>query len=120
MNGENVNHIHMPVTSTCPAFHLPHINLSNHVIQEALHDAGNQVPNHGFQEGSGAGSERQVPGRFRAGSESRVPAASERQVPGQVPNHGFREVPGLRTTVSRKVPGQVPKVALTAELLATF
>ena len=34
----------MPVTSTCPAFHLPHINLSNHVIQEALHDARNQVP----------------------------------------------------------------------------
>ena len=25
-------------------FHLPHINLSNHVIQEALHDARNQVP----------------------------------------------------------------------------
>ena len=24
-----------------------------------------QVPNHGFREGSGAGSERQVPGRFR-------------------------------------------------------
>ena len=40
----HVNHIHMPVTSTCPAFHLPHINLSNHVIQEALHDARNQVP----------------------------------------------------------------------------
>ena len=43
-----------------------------------------QVLNHGFREGSGAGSERQVPGRFRvsfsnhqevsgAGSDSRVP-----------------------------------------------
>ena len=59
-----------------------------------------QVPNHGFREGSGAGSDRQVPG----------------QVPNHVPNHGFQEgseprVPGrfrgrFRTTGSGKVPGQ--------------
>ena len=65
-----------------------------------------QVPNHGFREGSGAGSERHVPGRFR----SRFRITGSGKVPGQVPNHGFREGSGsvFRTTGSRKVPGQVP------------
>ena len=46
-----------------------------------------QVPNHGFREGSGAGSERQVPGRFRV----------------SFSNDGF-QVPG--TAGSGKVPVQ--------------
>ena len=76
-----------------------------------------QVPNHGFWEGSGAGSESRVPGRFRGRFRTG-------KVPGQVPNDRFREgsgsgpgseprVPGrfwgrFRFTSSGKFPGQVP------------
>ena len=59
-----------------------------------------QVPNHGFREGSGAGSERQVPGRFR----SRFRITGSGKVPGQVPNHGFREGSGAGS--ERQVPGR--------------
>ena len=82
-----------------------------------------------FREGSGAGSERQVPGGSGAGSERQVPGGSGK-LPGQAPNDRFREgsgadgfregsgagserqVPGrfrttFRTTGSGKVPGQV-------------
>ena len=57
-----------------------------------------QVPNHGFREGSGAGSERQVPGRFRVSFSNdgfQVPGtAGSGKVPGQVLNDRFREGSG--------------------------
>ena len=68
-----------------------------------------QVPNHGFREGSGAGSEPRVPrrfwGRFRTTGSGKVPGQffeprSEPRVPGR-----FRG--RFRTTSSGKVPGQV-------------
>ena len=51
-----------------------------------------QVPNHGFREGSGAGSERQVPGQF----------------PNHVPNHGFQEGSGAGS--EPRVPGRLGQV----------
>ena len=62
-----------------------------------------------FREGSGAGSERQVPG-------------GSGKVPGQVPNDRFREVPGsfrgrLRTTGSGKVPGQTGSGKVPGQVL---
>ena len=60
----------------------------------------NHVPNHGFQEGSGAGSEPRVPGRFRG----RFRTTGSGKVPGQF----FEPCSEPRTTGSRKVPGQVP------------
>ena len=57
-----------------------------------------QVPNHGFREDSGAGSERQVPGRFRVSFSNdgfQVPGtAGSGKVPGQVLNDRFREGSG--------------------------
>ena len=65
----------------------------------------NHVPNQGFREGSGAGSDSRVLGRFwgrfrttgsGAGSEPRSEPGgrfrftSSGKFPGQVPNHGFR------------------------------
>ena len=54
--------------------------------------------NRGFREGSGAGSERQVPGRFRVSFSNdgfQVPGtAGSGKVPGQVLNDRFREGSG--------------------------
>ena len=52
-----------------------------------------QVPNHGFREGSGAASERQVPGRSRVSFSNHFP------------NHGFREGSGAGS--DSRVPGRV-------------
>ena len=72
-----------------------------------------QVPNHEFRQGSGAGSERQVPGQFfEARSEPRVPGrfrgrfrtTSSGKVPVQALNHRFRA--GFEPRSEPRVPGR--------------
>ena len=75
-----------------------------------------QVLNHGLREGSGAGSERQVPGRFRG----RFRTTGSGKVPGQALNDSFRAGSEPRSEPRVKVPGQVPNQVPTHEFRGGF